>query len=672
MSSFSCIKRDFIIPYIEGGRTTESLSKVLLENLNVSENNLCFIVSDIQRHILPTFNKRWALASRKKETFLQQNSSWLDSGYSLNLPDSEQDSTPSTSGQRGRACVAYEDSAESTKKRKNTLLLQEYGFEHIKNAYLQGLRALGEYAEARLVEELRNADTPKKLDFSSKWNDSYQMKPLSEPEALSVFIDMDLTKAQYMYMRSLTNERKCCIFPSYYKIQEIKKSCYPPLTTLEITNTYGKVINIQDLLDHTVARILKIESVFQEQYRTLTLYSKWGCDGSSGQSQYKQILPEESETISDANLFITSLVPIRLVDKQSGYVVWQNPVPSSVRFCRPISIEFCKETPEKTKAVVDDITRQIEALQESLINKNGVAVNVEHKLYLTMIDGKVAQVLTDTPSGSTCTICGATPRLMNDLSKVTARPDNESAYQYGLSTLHAWIRCMEMILHISYNLSFKTWSASTEEKKRLKKEKKELVQKRFREELGLIIDRPRQVSGNTNDGNTARRFFYNSTCSAEITGVDETLIKRLYIILQVLSSGKMIDAEKFGIYAIETARIYMINYDWYYMPSSVHKILIHGENVIKNFAVLPIGQLSEDAQESRNKDYRNMRLHHARKCSRAATNEDVFKRLLCTSDPYLSSLRKPYFRTVKYLEIEALSLLKVTDESEPTFTDPDP
>lgn len=152
-----------------------------------------------------------------------------------------------------------------------------------------------------------------------------------------------------------------------------------------------------------------------------------------------------------------------------------------------------------------------------------------------------------------------------------------------------------MILHISYNLSFQTWSATSEEKKRLKQEKKTLVQRRFREELGLIIDKPRQVSGNSNDGNTARRFFHNASCSAEITGVDINLIKRLYKILQALSPGVMINAEKFGSYAMETARIYVSNYEWYYMPSSVHKILIHGESVIKHFAVLPIGQLSEDA-----------------------------------------------------------------------------
>lgn len=141
--------------------------------------------------------------------------------------------------------------------------------------------------------------------------------------------------------------------------------------------------------------------------------------------------------------------------------------------------------------------------------------------------------------------------------------------------------------------------------------------------------------------NTARRFFQNYQCSAEITGVDEEWIKRFYVLLQVMSSGKVINATKFGQYALDTAQRYVNKYMWYYMPSSVHKVLIHGESVIRHYSVLPLGQLSEDAQESRNKDYKRFRLHHARKCSRIATNEDVLHTLLFTSDPYITSLRKP-------------------------------
>ena len=86
---------------------------------------------------------------------------------------------------------------------------------------------------------------------------------LSDQEALRVFIDLTVTKAQYIYLRILTNEQDCVILPRFYKIQEIKQSCYPPSTAIEITNTHAKIINLQDLMDHTAARILAIDSVLK-------------------------------------------------------------------------------------------------------------------------------------------------------------------------------------------------------------------------------------------------------------------------------------------------------------------------------------------------------------------------------------------------------------------------
>lgn len=77
-----------------------------------------------------------------------------------------------------------------------------------------------------------------------------------------------------------------------------------------------------------------------------------------------------------------------------------------------------------------------------------------------MINGKVAQA-TNTHSQSTCTICGATLRQLNDLTNVASKPENENSYQYGLFTLNAWISCMEIVLHIFYNLSFQTWAVTS-------------------------------------------------------------------------------------------------------------------------------------------------------------------------------------------------------------------
>jgi hypothetical protein len=48
------------------------------------------------------------------------------------------------------------------------------------------------------------------------------------------------------------------------------------------------------------------------------------------------------------------------------------------------------------------------------------------------------------------------------------------------------------------------------------------------------------------------------------------------------------------------------------MPTAVHIQLMHGAKIIER-APLPIGQLSEDVQEARNKDIRRYRENFARK-----------------------------------------------------------
>lgn len=73
------------------------------------------------------------------------------------------------------------------------------------------------------------------------------------------------------------------------------------------------------------------------------------------------------------------------------------------------------------------------------------------------------------------------------------------------------------------------------------------------------------------------------------------------------------------------------------MPSTVHKILIHGAQIIST-SILPVGTLGEEASEARNKDYKNFRLDHARKHSRQANLEDVFLRAMDTSDVVISSI----------------------------------
>jgi hypothetical protein len=156
-----------------------------------------------------------------------------------------------------------------------------------------------------------------------------------------------------------------------------------------------------------------------------------------------------------------------------------------------------------------------------------------------------------------------------------------------------------------------------------------------------MVDFVKQGFGTTNDGNTARRFFENPEITAKITGLDAGLVRRFAILLQVIASKEQVNIAKFREYAKETADLYVSKklYHWYPMPPTVHKLLIHGADIIEN-AVLPIGQLSEEAQEARNKDFKRIRECHARKISRSSTNTDILNSLLISSDPFISGLRK--------------------------------
>lgn len=127
--------------------------------------------------------------------------------------------------------------------------------------------------------------------------------------------------------------------------------------------------------------------------------------------------------------------------------------------------------------------------------------------------------------------------------------------------------------------------------------------------------------------------------SAEITGFDKHLLKRFAVILQTISSGYEINTYNFANYTKETASMYVQLYEWYYMPITVHKILIHGSHVIE-YSIVPIGQLSEEVQESRHKEVRKFRELNTRKISREKTNEDLLHSLLISSDPLISSLRQ--------------------------------
>ncbi|EFN60836.1 hypothetical protein EAG_00223, partial [Camponotus floridanus] len=89
----------------------------------------------------------------------------------------------------------------------------------------------------------------------------------------------------YINIRVSAKNRNCDIYPPYESIIEAKQICYP--SNMQISE-HRCEIPLQNLLDHTALRILQIDKIkkLEENMDNFEILYKWGCDGSSGHSQY--------------------------------------------------------------------------------------------------------------------------------------------------------------------------------------------------------------------------------------------------------------------------------------------------------------------------------------------------------------------------------------------------
>lgn len=111
--------------------------------------------------------------------------------------------------------------------------------------------------------------------------------------------------------------------------------------------------------------------------------------------------------------------------------------------------------------------------------------------------------------------------------------------------------------------------------KRLCKEQKKKNIIEFRQAMGPLVDVPKAGFANINDGYTSWRVFADSETSLiwmRITKIEMNLINRMWVMQKVF---------------FPAARKYVELYEWDLMSPIVHKILMHGAQVIRN-AVLPI------------------------------------------------------------------------------------
>lgn len=477
-----------------------------------------------------------------------------------------------------------------------------------------------------------------------------QTNPYTPEEALGIIIDRKYSVETYNFLRQDLNKRGFCAFPPYSKVAKAKQDCYPEEGVL--CNEIEASVSLQGLLTHTFRRIILLcddiinEYCEREHFAEIcvTFEGSWGFDGSTGQSFYKQKSPQDL-SYDESTIFATTFVPLRIVETSRKETLWLNPTPQSFRSCRPLHIQYRKESKDLILGEKDYVEEQLRHLAPiTALTTKGFSIKTTCNLTLSIIDGKVYNIIHKTYSQLRCPICKLTSTKFNDLDLAFSTPIDKEAIKNGMSPLHAFIRCLEFLLHLGYknDPSVRQWRVSKSSNAgKITEDRKKRIQAAIRDRLGLLVDVVRPRSGTTNDGNTARRVFatYESRgIFAEILGLSRWLVDDIHVILVAINCGLPIDSVKFGNFCKSLAKKYVEAYTWHPMTTTMHKILIHGQNIIESSA-LPVGLLSEQAGESRNKFWRYDREHHSRKDNRQHTIKDLFQRALESSDPVVSSTR---------------------------------
>lgn len=186
-----------------------------------------------------------------KDIFLTTNSDWLKT--SIGFPNYN---LLTDKSEVGKPKIGFDSESERTKRMKTQDLRAQCSTNELCYATHMRLHASGNTDSANLMKEVTNT-TPKratryKMTFN-KWEDISKRVQLSPEEALSMFVETQLTKHQYNIIRLKDKER----FPSYKKIQQAKKNCYPK-KFISVTDSIVD-IKLQGILDDTVSRIMQAQ-----------------------------------------------------------------------------------------------------------------------------------------------------------------------------------------------------------------------------------------------------------------------------------------------------------------------------------------------------------------------------------------------------------------------------
>jgi hypothetical protein len=230
----------------------------------------------------------------------------------------------------------FSAASDRTKRSTTEAVKSAVGVEELTHAAHVKLQSCGKRDASQVLKDFSMSPkraTKYKRAFTMRQQNEKAQTKMTLVSAMAMFVEAGLSRRQHGIIQSTHKH----IYPCYSLLQKAKLDCYPNKESYRVTDTCAE-INLQKLLDRTVTRLLtylqEVVHTFSEDERdTLSLICKWGCDGSQ-QAQHKQTFQNDSD--SDAYIFQSSFIPLQLICGTNNKLIWQNPTPSSPRYCCPM------------------------------------------------------------------------------------------------------------------------------------------------------------------------------------------------------------------------------------------------------------------------------------------------------------------------------------------------
>lgn len=264
----------------------------------------------------------------------------------------------------------------------------------------------------------------------------------------------------------------------------------------------------------------------------------------------------------------------------------------------------------------------------------------------TMVDGKATNALVENRATLRCPVCTLTFKNYKFVAPGTFDHSKiqKNHLKLCLAGLHSQFKLFEFLLEIhrrqeKAKLLRDNKNISSAELKIKMDETKQIYIKEIWKLIKSKIDIVKPGYGTSNTGPNIKRCLEKPGILAKILNIDQRFVEKICFVSKCFQSRSKPESSKWFEAVDFIYQKFMADLsDLMSMPPSVHKILIHGFEIIQSFDKGPF-YYSEEAQEAINKKFRSVRLNNARKNSFKNMTYDVANYFYVSTDPIVNNAK---------------------------------